>query len=293
MPATPRRSKRRLSGPSHVSRPLRRRSHVKRRIDWNAVTAATGFFSILVVAASLFWTNSFNREQLDLATESQRADRFVKAMDQLGQEGNDKLSIRLGGVYSLDTLMHDSPSDESRVVGVLSAFVRTHNGLPAGVLPGAIPTAAADTQAALTALSYRPHPNDHLPDLSRSLLGLGHIDLHKGDLQGASLRMAFLRGALLQDANLEGANLEGANLRLAHLNGTNLRGANLRGADLSGAELGADLRNADLKGAKLNNANLLNARLNPAQLKCVRINGATKLPSGAVADVPGSPTLCG
>lgn len=234
--------------------------------------------SVLLVAVGLYLTNNFNRDQLRLqrdsssqqealALEGQRADRFVAAVDQLGQEGSDKLSIRLGGIYSLEALMKDSQQDESTVVEVLSAFIRTHAPRPKTTFTH-VPDSPTDVRAALTVLGRRPDAAHHTNlDLSNTLLGL----------TGANLADANLPGARLVDANLSGANLSGASLSRAHLDHADLDHARLLGADMTytydeGANLaGADVSRADLRGANLGEADLRNADLRGALLQGVHI----------------------
>jgi hypothetical protein len=48
-----------------------------------------------------------SREELRLSRESQIADRFTRAVEQLGNR--DALDVRLGGIYALERLAHDSP----------------------------------------------------------------------------------------------------------------------------------------------------------------------------------------
>lgn len=54
-----------------------------------------------------------------LAQEGQLTDRYAKAIEQLG---DDRLYIRLGGIFALERLGVDSPRDHPTVVEVLSAF---------------------------------------------------------------------------------------------------------------------------------------------------------------------------
>jgi len=73
---------------------------------------------VVLVGVGLVVTNNFNRDQLaqqqqsaheqqDLALKGQRADRFVRAVDQIGQDGTDRLGVRLGGIYALEVLMKE------------------------------------------------------------------------------------------------------------------------------------------------------------------------------------------
>jgi uncharacterized protein YjbI with pentapeptide repeats len=291
---------------------------------------------VLLVAVGLYLTNSFNRDQFqlqqdstrqqqDLALTGQRADRFVKAIDQLGQEGtrepgqniDDKLGIRLGGIYALETLMRDSPDDENTIIEVLCAFIRTHAPRPA-IIPKWVRASSVDVRAALSVLGRRPFPSTHKDlDLSNTLLGLDLMDLrganligadlNHADLTGTELTLAHLKFAGLAEANLKaadltGADLTGAMLTRADLTGTqllrvNLFSANLRGAALIGANLTlsglayADLTDANLSHAYLPRADLTGAHLTGAdltsdQLLCARITDTTKLPPGVKRPTP-------
>lgn len=111
------------------------------RADWpQTLTALAGIASVLLVAASLLYTNNANRkqqqaarDQIKISEQQQITDRFGKAVEQLGQEdqpGQARLSIRLGGIYALQRLMFDSPRDEPTIIEVLCAFVRSHAQAP-------------------------------------------------------------------------------------------------------------------------------------------------------------------
>jgi len=261
---------------------------------------------VLLVAAGLFYTNQANRKQqqlgLDqqkLALQGQAADRFTAAIDQIGQEGNDKLSIRLGGVYSLQRLMRDSPTDEPTVIQVLCAFIRTHATPDIGnVSPTDDPLievrpSPADVRAALAVLGQRPYPDqpdNATLDLAGTMLGLDGIKLSRADLSGADLIFAVLENADLSGADLSDADLESANLAGAHLAGADLSGADLSDAELSDADLsdarlsdaylldahlgGANLSGADLSGANLRGADLTGAHLSGADLSRAHLRGA-------------------
>src|SRR6266480_4223544 len=54
--------------------------------------------------------------QANLTNRGQITDRFGKAIDQLGQEGLDKIGLRLGGIYALERIMKDSLDDEPAVI---------------------------------------------------------------------------------------------------------------------------------------------------------------------------------
>jgi len=267
----------RVSSPSR-GREAARAGDPAKKPDWRTTaTTVAGLVSVLLVAAGLFYTNDANRKQQQLGLDQQKlalqgqvADRFTAAIDQLGQEDNkkqDKLSIRLGGLYGLQQLMNDAPAGEPvepAVVQVLCAFVRTHAPRPA-TPSKTVPPSPADVRASITVHGNRPNPSQYPLDLSNTLLGLDHADLHGADLRGADLN----------DADLINANLYNADLHGADLHGADLHGADLHGADLHGADLnGAVLYNAGLRGADLNGARLIRAGLSDADLHSAHLNDA-------------------
>ena len=214
------------------------------------------------------------RKQLQIAQQGQVTERFTRAIEQLG---DDKVDIRLGGIYALERIARDSPDDRDTIIEVLTAFVRSHAPWPprlAGQYRADAPieqvpefqVRAPDIRAALLVLARRDPPLSlsgglmlHMTDLRSAFLGGAH-------LQGASLNNSSLQGARLTKANLQGALLYDADLQRAGLDGAQLQGAKLDGADLQGAFLdGADLQGASLRGANLQDTWLIGARFQNAQ----------------------------
>jgi uncharacterized protein YjbI with pentapeptide repeats len=260
-----------------------------------------------VGALLTFWLNSrmyrITAQTLDLDRQGQITERYTKAIEQLGDE---ELAVRLGGIYALEGIAHDSREDREfrehrTIVEVLSAFVReeskkqgapgagqgtaqdvaeTDSPAPPEVakddgpepLNDATPRPAPDVQAALTVLGRLPQrPGVPRGDLAEAQLSGARLG--GADLSGAKLDEANLSGAQLVRANLSGAFLKRANLSDAQLDRANLSSARLQWAKLSRAELqeganlsGARLTDADLSGARLTNADLSGARLNRANL---------------------------
>jgi uncharacterized protein YjbI with pentapeptide repeats len=170
--------------------------------------------------------------------------------------------------------MAESPKDHEAVVGVLSAFVRTHTLLPAEMrllrqplgrrepkdkeapIFGTEP--AADIDAAMTALARRPARDEpNRPDLRAvSLIGISlrgydfakvprltRIFFTGSDLRCADFREADLSGTIANYADLRWASFSNAKMR-----GTALRSCQLRFADMDGADLArALLTDADLR----------------------------------------------
>jgi hypothetical protein len=214
-------------------------------------------------------------------------DRFSQAIYHLA---SDKMEVRLGGIYTLERLGQDSPSDDRWLtIEILTAFVRERSarmallptiGIPerpltvvGGIDPPVrkrtqlcrIPT---DVQAVMTILSRRDVSKDrpdriielresNLRDANLNRIELRGADLWKSNLQEAQLWQAKLAGASLGRANLSEASLWKADLQGAYLWKANLEGANLTEANLEQA----NLEGSNLKGANLQYTNLINADL--------------------------------
>ncbi|MFI5937781.1 pentapeptide repeat-containing protein [Actinoplanes sp. NPDC051494] len=251
------------------------------------VTAVVAIASVVFVGITVKISHNANVEQRRIALQGQVADRFSAAIDHLGQEDEqtaDKLSIRLGGIYALQRLMIDSPDDETAVVHVLSAFVRTHAPRPPGTTTGTAAPSPADVRAAVTVLSSRPHPAAGPLDFSNTLLSLENANLNTAHLQGTDLQSAYLRDAELHGADLSGARLRRAALNLADLGAAHLANADLNSAILNRADLtGADLTGADLRNAYLPEANMAGAVLTGADLRGVNLSAVTNLTATQVA----------
>jgi uncharacterized protein YjbI with pentapeptide repeats len=222
---------------------------------------------------------------LEMAREGQITDRFTKAIAHLGEQGPEKLAVRLGGIYALERIARDSERDHWPIMEVLTAYVREHAPWPpkpskeahlskSDQLPQEEPPAMpnqprpwppADVQAIMTVLGRRTQTYGNG---EKQRLNLTYTHLRGADLSDAQLQGAVLVGAQLQGAVLGRAQLEKADLTDAQLQGAFLWDARLQGAVLGGAQLqGAVLRNARLQGAVLTDARLQGADLGGAQLQ--------------------------
>ncbi len=214
------------------------------------------------------------QEQVRVAQEGQVTERFTRAIEHLG---DDRLEVRLGGIYALERIARDSEKDHWTIMEVLTAYVRQR--APWKEAPAPPSTSGAEAEP-----SAEPGPSPPKPplDIQAILTVIGRRSRFFGqgeteslDLRGTDLRGADLRGAHLEGANLSGAHLEIAILVGAHLEGAILGGAHLEGAYLSGAHLeGAILGGARLEGANLVGANLEEANLYRAHLERADLSGA-------------------
>ncbi|WP_435598197.1 pentapeptide repeat-containing protein [Streptomyces anulatus] len=221
--------------------------------------------------------NEQARDDRALAKEGQITDRYTAAVGNLGE---DKMDVRLGGIYALQRIMQDSRRDQPTIANVLATYIRTHAAKP----PAKGKNVPADVLAALTVLATRDTSRDGAFSLDLQGVKLPNITLDfvdsEADLSGANLRGADLHDANLSDANLSSVDLGGANLAGAILTNTNLRNADLTITDLGDAILfSADLRNAylastDLSGATLGGANLSRARMQNTNLRNADLSSA-------------------
>lgn len=181
------------------------------------------------------------RHTLDITRYGQLADRYSKAIEQLGSTTVD---VTIGGIYALERIANDSPEDYlPTVMEVLAACIREHSREP---MPRPTPATAPPEPAA-------PEPATR-PDIQAAVTVIGRRDaahnVRQINLRGVYLPRADLFYANLTDVNLEGANLTHADLHLANLVRADLTGADLTAADLTGANLirviGADFTDARL-----------------------------------------------
>ncbi|MFK0022477.1 pentapeptide repeat-containing protein [Streptomyces sp. NPDC090798] len=232
-------------------------------------------------------TREKDREQADLTREGQVTERYVEAIKLLSSEN---ITQRLGGIYSLERIMHDSEKDHALVIEVLAAFIReqsfqnlvkvesaAYNSYRRGAVRD-------DVQAALTVLGRRPARTEpfeidlrgaNLPRVNLFRANLAATDLRGADLSEAYLAEANLAGAELEEANLKNAKLGGARMCEALLTRADLSRADLSQANLSSAQLyGAVLIQTLLSGADLSGTDLTRADMRGANLSGARINGA-------------------
>jgi hypothetical protein len=191
------------------------------------------------------------------AAQAGETERYARAMSLLG---DDKIEVRLGGIYALERLARESSRDHGPIMEVLSAYIREHAAWNYSETVPARPR--ADMQAILTVISRRHAPFDPSE---------GHIDLHGTALSRAYLPWAHLERAFLYEANLDGAMLQNANLRgawlwKASLVDTVLQGTHLEGADLTGA-----------------------AGLTADQLRSAHIDSSTKIPEHLRGELEAGP----
>ena len=210
---------------------------------------------LLLVGLYLTWRRIAATERnVQISQEGQITERFTRAIDQLGDTHDDdqrtpRIEVRLGGIYALERIARDSPTDHWAVMEVLTAYIRENAPWREAQSPPDGPPAKprTDIQAVLTVLGRRKRRYEEEGQT---------LDLDKTNLQVANLVEAHLEKAHFREAHLEKANLGGAHLEEANLWETHLEKAFLWEAHLEKANLrGAHLENADLREAHLEKAN--------------------------------------
>lgn len=216
---------------------------------WTATIQGAGGLALLLGLLFTWGNLRATQQKLDIDREGQLTNRFTQAAGQLGAEqkdGSPNIEVRLGGIYALDRIAHDSPKDYVTILEVLTAYVR-HSAAwpplkPQSTTKPLQPKPRTDVQAILTILG-RPGPSER------------RLDLRETDLRGAEFWDAHLENTDFWGAHLEGAKLWGANLGQCKLENAHLEGANMRGTKLAGAILtNACLRETDLREADLSTA---------------------------------------
>jgi hypothetical protein len=218
------------------------------------VTALSALLTALTAAAAIMFTKASldaTRDQLRVNEQTHVTDRYARAIEQLASSSP---VVRMGGIYALERLMRDSPSDQPTIVETLAGYVRVSTA-PAEVArtPRNRSRPTPDVQGALTVLGRRHVGND-----AKTAIDFRHVDVSGADLHRAQMAGAILLGAALTNADLSLSDLSNANLLGAQLEGARLNKARLVGAQLDPADLtGADLSESDLTKADLGNQGLL------------------------------------
>ena len=189
------------------------------------------------------------------------------------------LAVRLGGIYALDHLAKEYPSEHHvQVMQVLCAFVRNPPHAPGAPQP--------DVQDAVKAIGGRKdriqieEASGYLPDLSRANLSgmkMGWLDFSGCNFEGADLSESGLT-----KSNLTGAHLYKATLRGATLAGADMGKANMTEADLSGVRsaVSANFTKALLISANLSYAKMQGANFQRAELGCADLTGTAFIGEG-------------
>jgi uncharacterized protein YjbI with pentapeptide repeats len=254
--------------------------------------------SIATVWASMFNTNATNV----LNRRGQIADRFTKAVEEMGNTSKDP-NVRLGGIYALNSIVEDSPEDENTrkentrtVKSVLTAFIRAQWGTSRdpGCTQTPPPSQAEDFKAAIKVLSDAIPKSEQVASGGRPINidsrwennDSSPLELYDACLPRADFSNGRLSWVTLKGADLRHARFENTVLKHAQFNGTKIEFAVFENADLTEARL-ADVHRTDdcesdgsyplidFQYARLNNAQINNTSLRGAFFDDADLSGAT------------------
>ncbi|MFE7814048.1 hypothetical protein ACFU5P_19230 [Streptomyces sp. NPDC057433] len=125
------------------------------------VLAAVGLY---YTHRTLQHTRDKDRVRAEIEREGQVTDRYVEAIKLLG---SDNRTERLGGIYALQRIMHDSAKDHTTILSVLAAYIRTYQAAANDQLTDSASANAdppsvllsEDVRAALSVIARRPKRN--------------------------------------------------------------------------------------------------------------------------------------
>lgn len=223
-------------------------------------------------------------EELRNSRDADVTERYTKAIEQLG---NKQIAIRVGGIFALERIGHDSERDRRTVVNVLTSSLFSELPMASGNRGAPVAMAKAEEAALMVALMRLRRAGEASP-LDSYLWG--NASFENADLRGAYLADAGLSHFPLFLANLSEADLSRAHLKRAILFGTNFTKANLQDADLTEAELlEANFSSADLTSANLQNADLAEVKFDRAMLRSSNLQGANLKDASLIgADLTGA-----
>ena len=287
-------ARRRLAGHRGLSAPPSAKPESHNRLAIVAAVIAA-FATFLASVGGLYFSAQASLQatkQAQLAQDAQTTERFSRSVEQLG---SDSVAVRIGGVYSFDKLMHDSPSDQQAIVKILSNFISFQaKSAPVTDESNKTRSAPADFLTALNVLdaywaagARGDQPSMLLTGAKFSKLVADSPSMRGADLTGADLTYASLRSTDLTGAHLPNADLSNALMLDSKLIGADLNSAYLNQTNLSRSDLSnARLRGAYLTGTNLTDAHLNGADLNGADTTDVTCSATTKWPEDFTAIPP-------
>jgi uncharacterized protein YjbI with pentapeptide repeats len=223
-------------------------------------------------------------EELRNSRDADVTERYTKAIEQLG---NEQIAIRVGGIFALERIGHDSERDRRTVVNVLTSSLFRELPMTNGNRGAPVAMAKAEESALMVALMRLRRPGE-ANQLASYLWG--NPSFENADLRGAYLADSGLSKFPLFFANLSEADLSRTDLQHALLFGTNFTKANLQDADLTEAELlEANFSSADLTSANLQKADLAEVKFDSATLRSSNLQGANLKDASLIgADLTGA-----
>lgn len=188
-------------------------SHLSTNIDNNTIELADlenkyratvaqilGGVAILI---TLYYTHKrviATEKMVFLTQDGQITERFTRAIELFGSDQN-KLELRLGGIYALERIAHQSKKDHWPIMEILTAYIRKNSPIQvsekAEEPEQAYRKLGIDIQAVLDVFKRRK--------MEHECNEFRRFDLNQTYLREADLSRAILTGAILTGADLREA----------------------------------------------------------------------------------------
>lgn len=221
---------------------------------------------LITIGAAATW------RQVEVTRDGHITDRFTRAIEQLG---NDNVDIRVGGMYALERIAVNSPTDRRMVQVVLGSYVRNRSPWAVGSQDGPEhPTSVVD--------QHLPWLRVRAPDIQAAMIILARR-FGRSSAVRVYMSRVDLRGLQLENTSLTDTHFRHSNLARAWMANTKMDDSDFKNTDLRGANLeGASLRRVSFLNAYLAGANLRDADVRGADMRAVGVDEA--ILKGAVAD---------
>ena len=193
--------------------------------------------------------------------------------------GNDKATVRQGGIYALGRLAKDDEEMRDTIMKIVCSFVRGTGEKNSITTPN-----GTDIEAALYVIRKREKTQKEKTqkEKTQSDFDISNSVLENGDLSNTSLADFNLSDIKATGCIFKGTNFTKANLVSAKFGGKcDFGNATFTEAKLNGAIFGGgcDFGNAEFNQADVSNADLSKEySLTQKQVNAMRGNGKTKLP---------------
>ena len=228
----------------------------------------------LIALPLALWRSIVADRQAKTSQASLLNERYQRGAEMLG---NEVLSVRLGGIYALQSLAQEHPEQyHVQIMRLFCAFARhpTKDSRPeweqVEIEPGTMLGLRQDLEAIILVIESRPKSRVELENGENFTLDLRGIVL-----PGIQFLNADLSNAMLHHAKLPNANIANTNLTGAFLNNADLRGATFYDVKLRGTRFYcADLSNASFEDMELSRVNFHNAHLSGASFISLNLSGA-------------------
>lgn len=210
--------------------------------------------AFVLVTLLLAWQQVVStQDQLEIARQGQITERFTRAVDQVG---SDDVTVRVGGIYALESIARDSRQDRKAIMEILASFLRQKS--PVVDTPDTrdwqaarSQMAPADVEAAAIVIGRRNREDEiksdsvcsslNSPDsvctlslrrVNLSSINLNDMDFSQMDLRGARFNHSNIPFGSFRNSNMQGADFRGANLRLAEVTNASFLNSYLELANL-------------------------------------------------------------